>query len=165
MLMLVGWRIFKYSRRALGDGLSYCGVDIAQHFQSVFTHECKGPLSIYTTAAKTIEVFVGEGIAEARLLLWSERGTACIILEKVCADKSDCRAYGREVEMVFSERCFVLSFYKEDEAAHFVSMCHLGPDSSVACGGATAFINQMRQLNRNTDKQRSEKQVPVWRTL
>lgn len=167
MLMLIGWRVFRYSRRAFhrDDEQSHCGADIGRYSQSIFTNEPTGLLTIYTTASKTIEVFVSKDDVEARLLLWKECAITSMVLEKVGIDKGNFRSYGREVEVVSSGHSFVLSFYEVDEASQFISICNEGTFKAFCTYGSlvegsiehsssvnptrleTAFISGMRLLN------------------
>lgn len=133
--MLIGWRVFRYSTEPHRNNGRLCSACIAEYSQSVFTNEPTG-LSIYTTASKTIEVLVGDGTIEMRLLLWSECATRGMILERVNAAVSVLRTREREVEVAGPEGVFSLSFYKEDEASQFVSVCVDGP---LSMAGSTRY--------------------------
>lgn len=141
MLMLLGWRVFRYSTELHRSSKQPWRPYIAEHFQSIFTDEPTG-LSIYTTASRTIEVFVGEGVIETRLSLWEECATRGTVLEKVHA-ASALRIHGREAEVITSEGVFFLSFYEENDVRQFASAC--AKDMPGLCDGR-ALENARQQM-------------------
>jgi len=139
--MLLGWKIFRYTRSAIGNKcVSACNTDILPYGQTIFIDERLDCVSIYASPARQVEVLVGDGAIEVRLTVWMSESTTSILLEKLRTAEIGASAEDRCVSLKWRGREFSIDFYKEGEARAFIR--ELGSST----GTRRMFIDNIKSM-------------------
>lgn len=148
--MRYGWKIFEYSKSANSNLIkSYCNTDISMYNMKLFKDQDNSKINLFTTASRSLELFVEDRIFEIRMLIWEEKETKVVILEKRRIDQVILTVIEKRIRFSTDDQVFEVGFYEKEVAKEFIELISHSKQKSFAKTGL--IFSQPELDNVNSD--------------